>query len=91
MDLGPALWHYLGMQLSPVVLAFAVIFAVANADLSKLAWGDYLMLGLFVAVMTWLSLPSRDQAPGHEQVSESLAFRFGKALHRVFHRFSRRA
>lgn len=72
------------MQLNPVVLAFAIIFALAKADFSKLAWGDYLMLGIFFAVMTWLSLPTRDKAAGHEEARQGVAFRLGKALNRVW-------
>ncbi len=72
------------MSLSPVILAFAIIFALAKADLSALAWGDYLMLGLFVALMAWLSLPPRDHAAPHEQAGQSAAFRLGKTLNRIW-------
>jgi hypothetical protein len=73
-----------GLTISPIVLGFAVIFALAKADLSKFAWGDFLMLGLFVMVLAWLSLPTRDQTPGHKQARQDFAFRLGKSLHRVW-------
>lgn len=72
-----------GLSVSPIVLAFAVLFALAKADLSAFAWGDYLMFGIFIAAMIWLSLPRRDHPAGHQQAGERIAFRLGKALNRV--------
>lgn len=72
-----------GASVTPAVLAFAVIFALMKADLSAFAWGDYLMFGIFIAAMVWLSLPPRDKAAGHEQSGQNVAFRLGKALNRV--------
>jgi hypothetical protein len=73
-----------GLTLSPIVLGFAVIFAFAKADLSKFAWGDFLMIGLFVMALAWLSLPTRDQPACHEQAGQGFAFRLGKSLNRIW-------
>lgn len=84
LDGGGGIGQHSRMQLSPAVLAFAIFFALLKADLSAFAWGDYLMFGIFIAAMVWFSLPRRDQPAGHQQASEKVAFRLGKALNRVW-------
>ena len=72
-----------GLTIAPGIFAAAVIFALAKADTSKFAWGDCVMLGLFVLVMGWLSLP-RERKPGAgEDARQGFAFRLGKSLNRV--------
>lgn len=73
-----------GLTLAPAVFAFAVIFALAKADLASFAWGDWLMMGGFIVLLGWLSLPRRDKPAAHQETSQGIAFRLGKALNRVW-------
>lgn len=72
-----------GMTIAPAVLGFAVIFALAKADLGSFAWGDWLMMGGFILLLGWLSLPRSDKPAAHEEASQGVAFRLGKALNRI--------
>lgn len=72
------------------LVAFGAIVVAGIAARGQLpdrppSLGDWIFIGLFFALMAWcvqVRVPHVD-AEGHEQTSQGLAFRLGKALNRV--------
>lgn len=67
-----------------VGLPIAVVIAVQKYDLSRFGWGDALMFALLGLLLWWCFSTRSGQAAGHEQPNQSVAFRLGKSLHRIW-------
>lgn len=70
-----------GIAMGTVIAAMSIY---NNPPSRPLEWGDYLLLGLFGALMIWLlSHRERGDAAAEDRTDQSFAFRVGKALNRI--------
>jgi hypothetical protein len=85
------------MQLNPATLFVAIGFVLATryaaGTLPPLTWGEGVAISLFGLLLWWCSRPSRSgrldtlgDAIGVDETRQSIPFRLGKALNRIFRR-----
>lgn len=63
--------------------------AVKGGDWPVMDWRDYTAFAVLGLLLLWLLTPRRVRADAHESAGNGIAFRFGKALNRIFRRRNR--
>lgn len=70
--------------------AISTVIVIGRNGLPPIYFGDIVCLGILVAMFWWFST-TRDKSSAHEGASESIAFRLGNLLNRVWRGLRRSA